>query len=174
MIQTSQDSLFMYKIVPVSYFLHMVLSPHGLAVQHHSLPPFPGTPHNRCSYQDPQPAVFDLWISRRGEQRGHCAVLNFTYIGIYSKSLMCWSMYIHCHHVTWHTVLGASKPSLPGFSFLLSATTCPHQPAGRQESLVPSAAACTYHREWLTWCSLLLGVIYTQPSRKIMWCYKWK
>lgn len=28
--------------------------------------------------------------------------------------------------------------------------------------------------EWLTWCSLLLGVIHAQPSRKIMWCYKWK
>jgi len=39
MTQTTQDSHFVYEIVPVSHFPAVVLSPHELAVQHHSLLP---------------------------------------------------------------------------------------------------------------------------------------
>lgn len=102
-------------------------------------------PFSRCS----------IWYVSGWKRRGHCAVLNLTFIQISSKSVMCWSMCMHCHHASWHAVWErkgqrkreAERPhlclqtQLTRFLFPLSATAFPHQTGGRKESLVPSAAA---------------------------------
>lgn len=74
----------MYKIVPVLYFLDMVLSPHGLAVQHHSLPPFSGTPRSRCSCQGPQPScVWSVNFQKRRAERPLCCAELHIYRNIF-------------------------------------------------------------------------------------------
>lgn len=101
--------------------------------------------------------LYVVWASVTGERRGHCAVLNLTLIQMSSKSVMSWSMYTRCHHVSWHKVLERkrrrtqeaecppplSSNSAHQVSLFHSAIACPLQIGGRKESLFPSAGAYT-------------------------------
>lgn len=143
------DLHFLHEIVPFSCFPAVVLSPHGLPVQHHSLPPLQRPFMQLTGF--PTSCIWYMSICNRREERPLCCAKPHIHTNIFKTCHVLKHLYaLPSRELTGQRKQEAERPPpLPSNPvhqvslFPLSATTCPHQTGGRKESLVPSAAAYT-------------------------------
>lgn len=169
------DLHFLHEIVPFSCFPAVVLSPHGLPVQHHSLPPLQRPFMQLTGF--PTSCIWYMSICNRREERPLCCAKPHIHTNIFK---MC-HVLKHLYALTSRELTGslrkkrpkktggrttptsAFKPRSPGFAF---STLCHHLPSPDWwEEGFFGPLCCCLHRN--TVFLLTVGkLLYAQHSRR--------
>lgn len=125
----------------------------------------------------PPSCFWYVWASGTWERRAHGAVLNLTFIRTSSKSVVCWSVQMRCHRVSWHAVLEtkgqrkqeAGCPPPPPSNSALQVSLFPlcyllPSPGWREEGIFGPLCRCL--RRNTVFLLTAAKLLYAQPSRK--------